>query len=576
MADRTRPDSQAPGPNEQPVEQAPPGRIGSLSEAEVRELYGRRRISAKTSTMYLGYLRKADLFCRSQGTYLDELDEDGLFAFACTLHPSRSVLHQARAALRHYWAGTGRPCPPQLSVLELLGRAGRDPSEGVAARERLGAPRVPKDGWGVSTRPPRWLMDGLRSRQLSKKTATVHVQYLRRCARWCVEHGTTIDTVSPSELEAWAESLPRTRSSLMVVRSSLNHYYALTRRPDPPTYMIRVPRRKRMISKALSEADARTLERAAIERKDRWGLAVIIGLYLGLRRFEIAKLRWSDFKDGWVTLVGKGDLEATLPVHQVVQDYLALVKAGEGRGPDRSAANRHSSEFVFPGRWEGSVNPTTLWGWVRQVAVEAGLKEVPTHVLRHTALAMGNDVTGDLRAVQDFARHADPNTTAGYTRTTRRGLERVMQAIAEGYRPETEAIDLGPEADGPTLPFSQLIATVDGAHAVAPWRELAQVLGSRPGWRLVGSMEGEGIVRFEYSPLLSASVIAFMNDRAPTFDLSLVVGPSEEDIDVWRFDSADELGRLLEDLERGLPVEPADTEFRIAPDGRGFWYTLTP
>ena len=122
-------------------------RLGRLSEAEVIELYGRRRISAKTSTMYLGYLRKAEHFCRSHGTHLDELDEDGLFAFACTLHPSRSVLHQARAALRHYWAGTGRPCPPELSVLELLGRAGRDPSEGLAARERLGPPREPKDGW---------------------------------------------------------------------------------------------------------------------------------------------------------------------------------------------------------------------------------------------------------------------------------------------------------------------------------------------------------------------------------------------------------------------------------------------
>ena len=50
--------------------------------------------------MYLGYLRKAEYFCRSNGTHLDKLDEEGLFAFACTLHPSRSVLHQARAALR--------------------------------------------------------------------------------------------------------------------------------------------------------------------------------------------------------------------------------------------------------------------------------------------------------------------------------------------------------------------------------------------------------------------------------------------------------------------------------------------
>ena len=208
----------------------------------------------------------------------------------------------------------------------------------------------------------------------------------------------------------------------MVVRSSLNHYYALTRRPDPPTYMIRVPRRKRMISKALSEDEARTLEPRAIERKDRWGLAVIIGLYLGLRRFEIAKLRWSDFKDGWVTLIGKGDLEATLPVHQVVQDYLALIRAGDGRGTTDSVRGESPLERVRLsgplGRQRQSHDALALGATGRR----RGRPQRGTdHVLEsHTALAMGNDVTGDLRAVQDFARHADPNTTARVTRTPAR------------------------------------------------------------------------------------------------------------------------------------------------------------
>ena len=36
------------------------------------------------------------------------------------------------------------------------------------------------------------------------------------------------------------------------------------------------------------------------------------------------------------------------------------------------------------------------------------------------AIATANDATGDLRATQDFARHAHPETTAIYTRTTDR------------------------------------------------------------------------------------------------------------------------------------------------------------
>jgi integrase/recombinase XerC len=84
---------------------------------------------------------------------------------------------------------------------------------------------------------------------------------------------------------------------------------------------------------------------------------------------------------------------------------------------------------VFPGRFGGPQNPTTVWGWVREVSSTAGLPPVPTHVLRHTALATALDATGDLRTVQEIAGHASPETTAGYTRVTRKAMARAIGAI---------------------------------------------------------------------------------------------------------------------------------------------------
>ena len=55
---------------------------------------------------------------------------------------------------------------------------------------------------------------------------------------------------------------------------------------------------------------------------------------------------------------------------------------------------------------------------------------VATHVLRHTALATALDATGDLRAVQELAGHARPETTAGYTRVRRDRLEAAVSAIS--------------------------------------------------------------------------------------------------------------------------------------------------
>ena len=65
------------------------------------------------------------------------------------------------------------------------------------------------------------------------------------------------------------------------------------------------------------------------------------------------------------------------------------------------------------------------------MSTEAGLRVTP-HRLRHTALTTANDVTGDLRAVQDFAGHTDPAVTARYTRTSRDALSRAVMALDYG------------------------------------------------------------------------------------------------------------------------------------------------
>ena len=49
--------------------------------------------------------------------------------------------------------------------------------------------------------------------------------------------------------------------------------------------------------------------------------------------------------------------------------------------------------------------------------------------LRHTAIATANDRTGDLRAAQEFARHARPETTAIYTRATAKRLWEALLAL---------------------------------------------------------------------------------------------------------------------------------------------------
>jgi len=274
--------------------------------------------------------------------------------------------------------------------------------------------------------PTTPLLEQLRRRGLSVRTAYRYMRLIRLGEDWCREHGTSLEEAGADVIEAWVATTPRTAATRRQVRCALDHYWRLVVRSDPPLFAIRVPKKPMMVCLALPEDDARILAKAARARGDAAGLVVLLGLYQGLRREEIATLRWESFDahgpgpQRWLRVVGKGERERTIPLHQAVWDAVAEIP-------------RSSAGYVFPGRTVGShVSPATVWAWVRTVADAAGVAGVRTHLLRHTALATMNDATGDLRSVQHIAGHARPETTAGYTRASARRLRAAVEAIDYG------------------------------------------------------------------------------------------------------------------------------------------------
>lgn len=203
-----------------------------------------------------------------------------------------------------------------------------------------------------------------------------------------------------------------------MVRSTLSHYWTMTGRPRPPVAAIRAPPKPRGRYRGLNRDDSVILAEAARSREDDPGLAVALILYAGLRRREVAELRWECFDADltWVTIHGKLDIEGTIPVHPRLRAL--LLAKGRGTG------------WVFPGRFpDRPSTPHRIYHWVRKVADEAGVADMTPHRGRHVAIATVNDNTGNLRAAQDFARQADPRVTAIYTRTTERRLQNAVDAI---------------------------------------------------------------------------------------------------------------------------------------------------
>lgn len=251
---------------------------------------------------------------------------------------------------------------------------------------------------------------------LAPRSVSLYASAIEKALRYFAEQEWDLGRATSEQVASYAGTLLLTFGVRSTVRIALAHYWGFVEHPKPPLKAVRCPPKPAMVCKALDDDDARLLSKVARARHDRQGAAVVLGMYQGMRREEIASCRWDSFDGrGWMKVVGKGAKSRTIPVHPVTETALSFLP--------------HSSEWVFPGRIEGHVAPASVWNWVRAVADDAGVGHVRPHWLRHTCLATQNDNTGDLRSVQHFAGHSRPETTSGYTRATRRRLMAVALSV---------------------------------------------------------------------------------------------------------------------------------------------------
>lgn len=260
--------------------------------------------------------------------------------------------------------------------------------------------------------------DHLIGERLSGKTIARYERWVRDAGEWLAQRGTTLEEATATEIRVWSEErVTNSHASRGQAAAALRHYWTFVDRDRPPVKAIRVPPTPTYECRAVTDTQARDLVKVSLGWWPHGGV-VLAGLYLALRRFEIAKLEWSRFSDdlSWYRVTGKYDKTADLPVHQNLRGELA--------------AHRNDSRWVFPGRFAGRhISDMTVTTWVDMVGKAGGLPHLEPHELRHTALATANDGLGDLRAVQTFARHSDPSTTAIYTRTKKKRLREVSDAL---------------------------------------------------------------------------------------------------------------------------------------------------
>lgn len=263
---------------------------------------------------------------------------------------------------------------------------------------------------------------------LAHRSVGEYVKYVRRADGWlAANEATDLPSAQPHHVRAWADTLPSTWSTRKQAKTALGHWQRWAQHPADLAAAVPVPRKPRMRPRALPDDQAARLEAAAHDAGLQ-GLAVLMGLYLGMRRCEIAAATWTGWDgESYTWQRAKTGLVAHLPAHP------RLVDAFE-RAP-------RFGPYVFPGSstrtGRAHIAPVTIWEWVRKVGETAGV-EVTTHQLRHTSISRVVDRMG-IRVGQEWAGHLDPEVTAGYSMVPRRRLSDAAGCLAWGDGDEPPA-----------------------------------------------------------------------------------------------------------------------------------------
>jgi len=231
------------------------------------------------------------------------------------------------------------------------------------------------------------------------------------------------------------------------IRSLFAWCYRTGRLPADPAALLRPPKRRARVPRAMDAATAQLAVESA-GRGATWPerdlLIVVLALACGLRLDEVARLRIEDLQGDPATAVivrGKGDKERRLGLAPVVRDALRAylpTRTARLAGLQIEASTVIISTRARPvrdrrgqpvGRTVEASRDTVIYVVDRMLrTVGARRRGVRVHALRHTFATLGlRDGAFSLRQLQVALGHASLATTQIYTDVTDEEIDAAMR-----------------------------------------------------------------------------------------------------------------------------------------------------
>lgn len=275
-------------------------------------------------------------------------------------------------------------------------------------------------------------------RGLSENTIENYVSDLKKMTFFLEENKFTDSpkTIKQEIIQQFIYEISKKLSSRSQARiiSSLRSFFEYLifeqLRQTNPTDLIETPKIGRKLPETLSEQEINQLINAIDLSTDEGerNRAILESMYsCGLRVSELIHLKISDlfFNEGFIRIIGKGNKERFVPIHQKAQKYIVIYMK-EIRS--HLSIKKDYEDTLFLSRRGKSLSRQMIFLMIKALAVNINLnKKISPHTLRHSFATHLLKNGADLRAIQQMLGHESITTTEVYVHLDNTFLKKIVE-----------------------------------------------------------------------------------------------------------------------------------------------------
>ena len=277
-------------------------------------------------------------------------------------------------------------------------------------------------------------------RGLSQNTIDSYVRDLQKLKLYLKENGIISSPISIDKTiiqqfiyKIAKEVSPRSQARIISgLRSFFDYLIFEDYRKTNPTDLIEPPKIGRKLPDTLSENEINELI-ASIDLSHSQGernRTILETMYsCGLRVSELITLKISDlfFEEGFIRVIGKGNKERFIPIHQTAQKYI-LFYIRDIRSHIQE--KKGFEDTLFLNRHGKGLTRQMIFMILKDLAIKINLnKKISPHTLRHSFATHLLKNGADLRAIQQMLGHESITTTEVYIHLDKSYLKEVVDTF---------------------------------------------------------------------------------------------------------------------------------------------------